>query len=109
MDLVESLLAVLYALVRWRVVLCAVGGGLLGWLATSALGGDNWLILAFAVFGLILDIIFSANYKTLKKKGLPTSWRSSRGGFWSGGHSSGGGFGGFGGGRSGGGGASGSW
>ena len=88
----------------------AVVGGLLGWLANSSTGTGGWLVFVFGFFGLLLDIIFSANYKQLKKKGLPTSWRSSRGGFWSGGGGSGGGgFGGFGGGSSGGGGASGSW
>jgi uncharacterized protein len=64
-------------------------------------------LLAFGlgIFGLILDIILSANYRGRSSSGLPTGWFSSGGGF----RGSGGGFGGFGGGRSGGGGASRGW
>ncbi|MCJ7827644.1 TPM domain-containing protein [Patescibacteria group bacterium] len=93
-------------------LLGGVVGFLLGWVAGSMAGGASWLIPFFVILGLILDLIFSRNYKKLKKAGRSTGWRSSRGGFWSGGSrggSSGGGFGGFGGGSSGGGGASGSW
>ena len=68
--------------------------------------------VGLAILGLIFDFILSKNYKKRKAGGLPTSWLSSGGGFFSGGSAkgqSGGSFGGFGGGRSGGGGASGSW
>lgn len=72
-------------------------------------------LLFFSVFGaiivgllgLLLDFIFSKNFQVRKAKGLPTSWKSSWGGFSAG--KSGGGFGGFSGGSSGGGGASGRW
>jgi uncharacterized protein len=85
-------------------------GGLIGFvlgLIFAALTGG----ILLGLWGLLLDYLLSKNYKTRKKKGLPTSWWSSGGGFSSGrGFSSGGrSFGGFGGGRSGGGGASGSW
>ncbi len=92
-----------------------VAGGLFGWLTRVLIGGGGWLIFAFGFFGLFLDLLFSSNYKKLKNSGKPTTWRSSWGGFSTGGgwKSSGGGrsggFGGFGGGRSGGGGAKGSW
>jgi uncharacterized protein len=66
-----------------------------------------FMALMFGLLGLLLDYIFSKNYKARKVRGLPTSWFRSGGGFFSGG--GGGGFGGFGGGSSGGGGASGSW
>ncbi len=68
--------------------------------------------VGLGILGLIFDFILSKNYKKRKAGGLPTSWLSSGGGFFSGGRSASGGrggFGGFGGGRSGGGGASGSW
>lgn len=62
--------------------------------------------IAIGLFGLFLDYILSKNYRTRKKKGLPTAWWASKGGFGGG---SGGSFGGFSGGSSGGGGSSGSW
>lgn len=83
-------------------------GGALGVIAGVVLGSLLILILSaigLGLFGLFLDYILSKNYKKRKSVGLPTSWRSSWGGFSSGG----GGFGGFGGGSSGGGGASGNW
>lgn len=83
-------------------------GGFLGWVLGSLV-----TVLALAVFlgllGLILDFIFSRNYKRLKSEGKPTGFWGSRGGFFSGSKGSSGGFGGFGGGSSGGGGASGGW
>lgn len=85
-------------------------GAVLGAIAGAIVGSLLILILAavgFGFWGLFLDYILSKNYKQRKKFGLPTSWKSSWGGFSSGG--SGGGFGGFGGGSSGGGGASGGW
>ena len=76
-------------------------GGVLG----SGLGvifgqPKDWLVLALILgaWGLLLDYIFSKNYKKLKKLGKSTGFWTSRGGF-----------GGFGGGSSGGGGASGGW
>lgn len=78
-------------------------GFVLGLVLFSIIGA-----IIVGIFGLVLDFLFSKNYQTLKKKGLPTSWKSSWGGF-SGGKSSGGGFGGFSGGSSGGGGSSGRW
>lgn len=85
-------------------------GAVFGVVAGAILGSLLILVLAavgFGFWGLFLDYVLSRNYKQRKKFGLPTSWKSSWGGFSSGG--SGGGFGGFGGGSSGGGGASGSW
>lgn len=64
-----------------------------------------FLALGLGIFGLILDIILSRNYRGRVSKGMPTGWFSSGGGF----RGSGGGFGGFGGGSSGGGGASRGW
>lgn len=89
------------------------GGGLgafLGWLFLSGMLGV-FLFFALGGFGLLLDYLFSRNYRERKAKGLPVDFWSSRGGFWGGGFGggSGGGFGGFGGGSSGGGGASGRW
>lgn len=85
-------------------------GAVFGVVAGVILGSLLILVLAavgFGFWGLFLDYVLSRNYKQRKKFGLPTSWKSSWGGFSSGG--SRGGFGGFGGGSSGGGGASGSW
>ena len=83
-------------------------GGIIGAVIGFIFAGFIGVIL-LSLWGLFLDYILSKNYKIRKTRGLPTSWKSSRGGFWTGGSSSSGGFGGFGGGSSGGGGASGSW
>ncbi|MBM3205764.1 TPM domain-containing protein [Candidatus Shapirobacteria bacterium] len=92
-------------------VLGAVLGLLFGWLLFKAFLLAFGTGFAFGALGLIFDWWLSKNYKIRKKKGLPTSWWKSGGGFSSGGFGgrSSGGFGGFGGGSSGGGGASGSW
>lgn len=65
----------------------------------------------FGGIGLLLDYVLSKNYKKRKKRGLPTTFRSSWGGFSSGSSSSSGGssFSGGGGGSFGGGGSSSSW
>jgi len=91
-----------------------VVGGLLGIFLGLIIGGFLATILTalgFTLFGSFLDRTLSRNYKKLKKRGKPTGFFFSRGGFFSGGKggSSGGGFGGFSGGSSGGGGASGGW
>lgn len=78
-------------------------GGILGLIFISIIGA-----IVLALLGLLLDFLLSKNYKKRKKRGLPTSWLTSMGGFSSG-RSSSSSFGGFGGGRSGGGGASSSW
>lgn len=86
-----------------------VMGVILGVVAGAIIGSLTSLIFAalgLGLFGLLLDFILSKNYQGRKRRGLPTSWRGSWGGFSSGGGS---GFSGFGGGGSGGGGASGSW
>lgn len=80
-------------------------GGFLGWLS-SGLISILGLAVIFGAVGLVLDYIFSKNYRKLKKAGKPTGFWASRGGFSSKGTSSSGG---FGGGSSGGGGASGGW
>jgi uncharacterized protein len=81
-------------------------GGFFGWIAGAFLG----MTVLFGAIGLLLDYIFSRNYKKLKAAGKSTGFWSSWGGFSSKGNShSSGGFGGFGGGSSGGGGAGGSW
>lgn len=84
-------------------------GVVFGFIAGAVLGSLLILILAaigLGLWGLFLDYVLSRNYKKRKSLGLSTSWKSSWGGFSSGGS---GGFGGFGGGGSGGGGASGRW
>lgn len=91
-----------------------VVGIILGFITGLIIGAFTWrifLALILGLFGFILDLFLSRNYKSLKKAGKPTSFWRSGGGFFSGGSSSSGGgsFGGFGGGSSGGGGASGSW
>lgn len=83
-------------------------GGFLSWVSgglVSILG----LAVIFGAVGLVLDYIFSKNYRKLKAAGKSTGFWASRGGFSSKRTSSSGGFGGFGGGSSGGGGASGGW
>ena len=95
-------------------------GGVLGGAGGTVLGliffaGLAILASAFTVgiLGLIFDFIASKNFEYRKKRGLPTDFWHSGGGFWFGGGSGGGfgggGFGGFGGGMSGGGGAGGRW
>lgn len=88
-------------------VMGAVLGGIGGLLLKSIL-----VIISGAVFigliGLFFDWILSRNFQIRKKKGLPTGFFNTWGGFGGGG-SGGGGFGGFGGGSSGGGGASSGW
>ena len=86
-----------------------VGGGLGGFfgLLSKSLASGITLAMMLGVFGFILDLILSGNYKKRKKKGLSTNFWRSMGGFSSG-KSSGGGFS-FGGGSSGGGGASRGW
>jgi uncharacterized protein len=81
-------------------------GGLVGFLLGLLMGLGGAAVL-IALYGFFLDWMLSRNYKYRKSKKLPTSWKSTWGGFSSG-HSSGG-FGGFSGGSSGGGGASGRW
>ncbi len=87
-------------------VIGTVLGGIGGLLLKSTV-----VIIAGAVFigliGLFFDWILSRNFQIRKKKGLPTGFFNTWGGF--GGRGSGGGFGGFGGGSSGGGGGSGGW
>lgn len=64
----------------------------------------------FGGLGFLFDYLVSKNYAERKRKGLPTDFWHSGGGFWlGGGRGGGGGFGGFGGGFSGGGGASRGW
>lgn len=92
-------------------VLGGIGGVILGFIFLS---GIFILIAAFGLglFGLLFDYIFSKNYEERRRKGLPTDFWHSGGGFWFGGgrgFGGGGGFGGFGGGGSGGGGAGGGW
>jgi uncharacterized protein len=90
-----------------------VVGAILGLILGLLLGAIIWKLLLpvfFGLFGFLLDLVLSRNYKKLKKQGRPTGFWRTKGGFFSGRSSSGGGgFGGFGGGSSGGGGASGSW
>lgn len=82
----------------------------LGWFRY---GGFAFFPIVFGGLGLLFDYILSKNYRRRVKKGLPTGFRSSWGGFSSGGRSWGGGSssGGFssGGGSFGGGGSSSSW
>jgi len=88
-----------------------ITGGIVGLLLGLFLGGFFTGLFLF-LLGLFLDFILSKNYKTLKKKNLPTNFLSTFGGFKSTGSGRSGGssgFGGFSSGRSGGGGASGSW
>lgn len=80
-------------------------GGVVGILFGFLLSGLSFAII-LGIFGFILDYLLSKNYKNLISAGKPTDFRSTFGGFRTGG---GGGFGGFGGGRSGGGGASRGW
>jgi uncharacterized protein len=96
-------------------------GGILGIIVGLVIGSiaiGLFIGVFGGIFGLIMDAILSRNYTDRKKKGLPTDFFHTLGGFsgssrssWGGGgfRSGGGGFGGFGGGRSGGGGASGGW
>lgn len=98
------------------------------WWLGGVLGGAGGLIVGFIFLsgilillpivglgasGLIFDYVVSKNYEERKKKGLPTDFWRSGGGFWFGGGRGGGGigggFGGFGGGGFGGGGAGRSW
>ena len=90
----------------WGIVV----GVLLGF-ALGRLGFVIGLPIGLGIFGTILDIILSRNYRSRSSSGQSTSWRSTWGGFSgpTGGFSSGGGFGGFGGGHSGGGGAGRGW
>ena len=85
----------------WGVICGLVLGFGFGSLLTIIL-----LPIGMGVFGTLLDLIMSRNYKSLATSGRSTGWFSSGGGFRGGG---GGGFGGFGGGMSGGGGASRGW
>ena len=92
-----------------------ITGGILGGLGGGFLGltiGGLLVTLGMAVLlgglGLLLDFLFSRNYKKLKAVGQSTGFFPSRGGFSARGRSSFG-RGGFGGGSSGGGGASGGW
>lgn len=85
-------------------------GGFLGGFFGLITGSFLATTVLFGIIGLLLDYIFSKNYKKLKAAGKSTGFWSSWGGFSSKGSSrSSGGFGGFGGGSSGGGGASGGW
>mgnify|MGYP001589041260 CR=1 FL=1 len=88
-------------------VLGAVLGGIGGFLLKSTVV----LIIgavSIGLMGLFFDWILSRNFQIRKKKGLPTDFFHTWGGFSRGG-GGGGGFGGFGGGSSGGGGGSGGW
>ncbi len=101
----------------------ALGLGGAAWSSGSSLLGGlgiwNFIAvpLVFAGLGLLFDYVLSKNYKVRKKKGLPTTWHSSRGGFssssssWFSGSSSSSSSGGFhaGGGSFGGGGSHGKW
>ncbi|MDO8716187.1 MAG: TPM domain-containing protein [Dehalococcoidales bacterium] len=87
-------------------------GGIWGFIMGLVLGfgfRSRWLIftlpVVLGIFGTLLDIILSRNYKHLASSGRSTGWYASGGGFSGGGS----GFGGFGGGRSGGGGAGRGW
>lgn len=87
-------------------------GGIWGFILGLLLGlgfGKLWLIIllpvVLGIFGTLLDIVLSRNYKALSSSGRSTGWYASGGGFSSGGS----GFGGFGGGSSGGGGAGRGW
>ena len=87
-------------------------GGIWGLILGLMLGfgfGVIWLTIllpvVLGIFGTILDIVLSSNYKGRSTRGMSTGWYSSRGGFSGGGS----GFGGFGGGSSGGGGAGRRW
>ncbi len=87
-------------------------GGIWGFIMGLVLGfgfGNRWLIftlpVVLGIFGTLLDIVLSRNYKALSSSGRSTGWYASGGGFSSGGS----GFGGFGGGHSGGGGAGRGW
>ncbi len=84
----------------WGVVLGLVFGFGFGklWLTIT-------LPVVLGIFGTLLDIVLSRNYKYLASSGRSTGWYSSRGGF----SSAGPGFGGLGGGHSGGGGAGRGW
>lgn len=93
-------------------------GGVVGGVGGAALGFVLWtgifIFISAAVlggFGAFFDFLVSRNYAERKRRGLPTDFWHSGGGFWFGGGMGhgGGGFGGFGGGGSGGGGAGGSW
>lgn len=74
-----------------------ITGGIVGFIIGLFFSGLVTGIV-LGIFGLILDMILSANFKKSTSLGYPTGFWQSRGGF-----------GGFGGGRSGGGGASGKW
>lgn len=98
------------------------------WWLGGVFGGASGVILGFLVWtgiwilvsgvllgglGLLFDFVVSRNYQDRLKKGKPTDFWHSGGGFWWGGGGfggrGGGGFGGFGGGMSGGGGAGMKW
>lgn len=90
-------------------ILGGVLGGIGGLIFLSVIGLITGAIL-FGGIGLLLDFILSKNYQVRKKKGLPTGFFHTWGGFGGGGGGGwGGGGGGFGGGSSGGGGGSGGW
>ena len=83
-----------------------VTGAVVGFIGGFLLNGF-FTALFFGLFGLILDLILSKNYRRTSSLGLPTNFRSTFGGFKSGSPpAGGGGFGGFGGGSFGGGGSS---
>ncbi len=91
----------------WGIVVGLVLGFALGNLA--AIIGVS---IGLGMFGTLLDLILSRNYKSRRAAGKPTSWTHTWGGFSGGGggfRGGGGGFGGFSGGHSGGGGAGRGW
>lgn len=94
-------------------VIGAIGGSGIGFLLVNTLFFAIGGLIFFGLLGLFFDYVVSKNYVERKRRGLPTDFWHSGGGFWlgggRGGGSGGGGFGGFGGGFSGGGGASRGW
>jgi uncharacterized protein len=87
------------------VWLGGIWGLILGLILGFGFGGFMFFVLlplGLGIFGLLLDIILSGNYRGRVSSGRSTGWMSSRGGFSGPFRGSGG----FGGGRSGGGGAS---
>jgi len=89
----------------WGVI-CGLALGF----ALSHLAAIIGLSIGLGIFGTLLDLLLSRNYRTRSTAGKPTSWTKTWGGFsGGGGFSSGGGSGGFGGGHSGGGGAGRGW
>lgn len=90
----------------------AIAGAGIGYLIVQALAFAIGGFAIFGLLGLLFDHIVSKNYQERKRRGLPTDFWHSGGGFFLGGGRGGGlggGFGGFGGGGSGGGGASRGW